>query len=194
MKTLADLKQLVSPHLQLVALDDGHLKPLSEILFSKDTFFVKNRGLSTPDLVEAKLRDVYKTQLNNRLCLVAIDQKSDSLCGISSLINPTPDNAKIEMGFSWIALQYQRTYVNTEMKYLMLKYVFEEMKLKRVEYYIDPENEKSLAAIKKLGAVYEGILRKTRFNSPDDKGNRAIFSIIDDEWPMIKNQLELRLK
>jgi RimJ/RimL family protein N-acetyltransferase len=194
MKTLADLKQLIGPHLKLVALDEGHLKPLSEILFSKDTFFVKNRGLSTPDLVEAKLRDVYKTQLNNRLCLVAIDQKSDLLCGISSLINPTPDNAKIEMGFSWIALQYQRTYVNTEMKYLMLKYVFEEMKLKRVEYYIDPENEKSLAAIKKLGAVYEGILRKTRFNSPDDKGNRAIFSIIDDEWPMIKNQLELRLK
>jgi N-acetyltransferase len=102
-------------------------------------------------------------------------------------------NRKAEIGHTWIAKSWQRTVVNTEMKYLMLKYAFEELGLVRVQFQTDELNDKSRAAIQRLGAKQEGIIRKERIMPDGRIRNTVRFSIVDDEWPDVKANLERRL-
>ncbi|MFZ4714493.1 MAG: GNAT family N-acetyltransferase [Bacteriovoracaceae bacterium] len=194
MPSLKIITTLEAKHLTLMPLNKMHIGDLAHNLFSPQTFFVQKRGLSTISLLEERLLETVKNQSDSRLCIVALDRNSQKLCAMSTFLNPSNDWTRIEIGFTWISEEFQRTHVNAEMKYLMLKFAFENMHMKRVEFSVDPENSKSIEAMKRLGASYEGTLRKWRFNSATDKGNRSIFSILDDvEWPLVKKDLEKRL-
>jgi RimJ/RimL family protein N-acetyltransferase len=102
-------------------------------------------------------------------------------------------NRKVEIGHTWIAKSWQRTFVNTEMKYLMLSYAFEQLGLVRVQFQTDELNDASRAAILRLGAKQEGIIRKERMMPNGRIRNTVRFSIIDDEWPAVKAALAARL-
>jgi RimJ/RimL family protein N-acetyltransferase len=104
------------------------------------------------------------------------------------------NNRKLEIGSTWIAASWQKTFVNTEAKYLMLRHAFEDMACVRVQFTTDEINEKSRAAILRLGAKQEGIVRHERIMPDGRKRNSVRFSIIDDEWPEVKTQLEARLR
>jgi RimJ/RimL family protein N-acetyltransferase len=101
---------------------------------------------------------------------------------------------KLEIGSTWIAASWQKSFVNTEAKYLMLRHAFEEMACVRVQFTTDEINAKSRAAILRLGAKQEGIVRHERIMPDGRKRNSVRFSIIDDEWPAVKEQLEARLR
>jgi RimJ/RimL family protein N-acetyltransferase len=103
-------------------------------------------------------------------------------------------NRKLEIGSTWISASWQKTFVNTEAKYLMLRHAFEEMACVRVQFTTDEINAKSRAAILRLGAKQEGIVRHERIMPDGRKRNSVRFSIIDDEWPGVKEQLEARLR
>jgi len=103
-------------------------------------------------------------------------------------------NRKLEIGSTWIAASWQKSFVNTEAKYLMLRHAFEEMACVRVQFTTDEINAKSRAAILRLGAKQEGIVRHERIMPDGRKRNSVRFSIIDDEWPAVKSQLEARLR
>jgi N-acetyltransferase len=102
-------------------------------------------------------------------------------------------NRKLEIGSTWISASWQKSFVNTEAKYLMLCHAFEEMACVRVQFTTDEINAKSRAAILRLGATQEGIVRHERIMPNGRKRNSVRFSIIDDEWPAVKHQLETRL-
>jgi N-acetyltransferase len=102
-------------------------------------------------------------------------------------------NRKLEIGHTWIASTYQRSFVNTEAKYLMLRFAFEELGCVRVQFQTDETNPKSRAAILRLGAKEEGIIRNERIMPNGRKRNSVRYSIIDDEWPEVKHSLEMRL-
>ncbi len=102
-------------------------------------------------------------------------------------------NRKLEIGSTWISASWQKTFVNTEAKYLMLRHAFEEMACVRVQLTTDEINAKSRAAILRLGAKQEGIVRHERIMPNGRKRNSVRFSIIDDEWPEVKARLEARL-
>lgn len=104
------------------------------------------------------------------------------------------NNRKLEIGSTWIAASWQKTFVNTEAKYLMLRHAFEEMACVRVQLTTDEINAKSRAAILRLGARQEGIVRNERIMPDGRKRNSVRFSIIDDEWPEVKARLEERLR
>ncbi|MCE7795332.1 GNAT family N-acetyltransferase [Sphingobium sufflavum] len=98
-----------------------------------------------------------------------------------------------EIGHTWIAASWQRSFVNTEAKLLMLRHAFEELGLIRVQFTTDELNAKSRAAILRLGAVEEGLIRNERI-MPDGRIRNSIrFSIIDSEWRGVKAGLERRL-
>ena len=101
---------------------------------------------------------------------------------------------KLEIGSTWIAASWQKSFVNTEAKYLMLRHAFEEMACVRAQFTTDEINAKSRAAILRLGAKQEGIVRHERIMPDGRKRNSVRFSIIDDEWPAVKEQLEARLR
>jgi len=103
-------------------------------------------------------------------------------------------NRKLEIGSTWIAASWQKTFVNTEAKFLMLQHAFEQLQCVRVQFTTDEINAKSRAAILRLGAKQEGIVRHERIMPDGRKRNSVRFSIIDDEWPQVKAQLEARLR
>ncbi len=104
-----------------------------------------------------------------------------------------PNNRKLEIGHTWYAQSFQRTYVNTEAKYLLLQYAFEKLNCVRVQFTTDEINEKSRKAILRIGAKEEGIIRNERI-MPNGRIRNAIrYSIIDSEWPVVKALLERKL-
>ncbi|MFC5907102.1 GNAT family N-acetyltransferase [Streptacidiphilus monticola] len=103
----------------------------------------------------------------------------------------------IEVGFTWLAASAQGTGVNTEAKYLLFRHAFEEWGVVRVDLKTDARNARSRAAIERVGARFEGVLRNwSRSWAPGESGHHrdsAIFSITDQEWPSCRAHLESRL-
>ncbi|POA47042.1 GNAT family N-acetyltransferase [Pseudomonas sp. MPR-ANC1] len=104
-----------------------------------------------------------------------------------------PLNRKLEIGSSWISASWQKSFVNTEAKYLLLRHAFEELECVRVQFTTDENNQKSRQAILRLGAQQEGIVRHERIMPDGRKRNSVRFSIIDDEWPQVRLHLEQKL-
>lgn len=102
-------------------------------------------------------------------------------------------NHKLEIGHTWLALSTQKSAINTEAKLLLLTYAFEVLDCVRVQFTTDELNEKSRAAILRLGAVQEGIVRHERIMPDGRKRNSVRFSIIDSEWPQVKANLQAKL-
>jgi RimJ/RimL family protein N-acetyltransferase len=102
-------------------------------------------------------------------------------------------NRKLEIGSTWLSASWQKTFVNTEAKFLMLCCAFENLNCVRVQFTTDEINEKSRSAILRLGAKQEGIVRHERIMPNGRKRNSVRFSIIDDEWPSVRHRLEERI-
>lgn len=101
-----------------------------------------------------------------------------------------PADRGLEIGHTWIGKPYWRTAVNTECKYLLLRHAFEEIGCVRVQIKTDALNTRSRTAISRLGATHEGILRKHIWVQNRRFRDTAMFSIIDDDWPAVKQRLE----
>ncbi|MFM0008524.1 GNAT family protein [Paraburkholderia dipogonis] len=102
-------------------------------------------------------------------------------------------NRKLEIGHTWLSESVQRSAVNTEAKYLLLCHAFEAMQCVRVQFTTDELNEKSRAAILRIGAKQEGVVRHERIMPDGRKRNSVRFSIIDEEWDEVKAMLEAKL-
>ena len=102
-------------------------------------------------------------------------------------------NRKLEIGSSWIAASWQKSCVNTEAKMLLLAYAFDDLRCVRVQFTTDVTNEPSRAAILRLGATLEGTVRRERIMPDGRKRDSLRFSIIDDEWPAVRERLQARL-
>ncbi len=113
--------------------------------------------------------------------------------GTTRFLKIDEKNRKLEIGSTWLAASWQKTFANTEAKYLLLRTAFEEMACIRVQLTTDALNSKSRSAILRLGAKEEGILRNERIMADGRKRNSVRYSIIDDEWPTVKRGLELKL-
>jgi RimJ/RimL family protein N-acetyltransferase len=103
------------------------------------------------------------------------------------------EGPRVEIGWTWIAAPWQRTATNTEAKYLMLRHAFESLGLLRVELKTDALNARSRAAILRIGAREEGVLRKHMLTETGRVRDSVLFSITDDEWPAVKTRLEQML-
>lgn len=100
----------------------------------------------------------------------------------------------LEIGWTWIGKSWQRTFVNTEAKFLMLSFAFERLNCVRVQFTTDEMNKVSTKAIERLGAQQEGILRHDYIMPDGRKRDSAVYSILDEEWPDIKRMLEEKLR
>ncbi|WP_226500277.1 GNAT family protein [Pseudomonas sp. MWU16-30322] len=124
---------------------------------------------------------------------VIVLKDSGEVIGSTSFWKIDPLNRKLEIGSSWISARWQKSFVNTEAKYLMLRHAFEVLDCVRVQFTTDENNQKSRNAILRLGAQQEGIVRHERIMPDGRKRNSVRFSIIDDEWPQVRQALEQKL-
>jgi RimJ/RimL family protein N-acetyltransferase len=174
----------------LSRLRESDLEDAIALLFSPTTWVVAFRGVETPDKLRSYLSNFIASDARGEaLTLVARLKETGEIAGISRYHSAAPNFTRVEIGYTWIADQWMRTFVNTEKKFLMMRHAFEEIGVKRVEFSVDPRNDKSNDAVRRIGGTFEGTLRKWRFLSEQDKGDRNIYSVLDDEWPRVKAHL-----
>jgi N-acetyltransferase len=123
-----------------------------------------------------------------------IERESGRVIGSTRFMNIDRINRRVEIGSTWIAPAWQRTAVNTEAKYLMLRHAFEVWKCIRVELKTDGLNQKSRNAILRIGAREEGTLRRHLITWTGRVRDSVYFSILDSEWPEVKTALEQKLR
>lgn len=128
------------------------------------------------------------------LAFATVERRSGQVIGSTRFMNIDRVNHRVEIGSTWIAPAWQRTAVNTEAKYLMLRHAFEVWGCVRVELKTDALNERSRNAILRLGATEEGTLRKHLFTWTGRIRDSVYFSILDTEWPDVKARLEGKLR
>jgi RimJ/RimL family protein N-acetyltransferase len=122
-----------------------------------------------------------------------VDVETDRAVGSTRFLDIAPEHGRLEIGWTWIAPSHQRTAVNSEAKLLQLTYAFEELGANRVALKTDLRNERSQAAIARIGGVREGVLRE-QLRMPDGYMRSSVyFSILAAEWPAVKAKLEARL-
>ena len=123
-----------------------------------------------------------------------IDKASGRIIGSTRYGNIDRVHHRVEIGWTWVARQWQRSAVNTEMKYLLLRHAFETLKCIRVELKTDSLNERSRAAILRIGAREEGTFRNHMITASGRIRHTVYFSILDSEWPDVKTRLERKLR
>jgi len=122
-----------------------------------------------------------------------VERTSGQTIGSTRFMNIDRANRRVEIGSTWIAPAWQRTAVNTEAKYLMLRHAFEVWGCMRVELKTDALNQKSRNAILRIGAKEEGTLRRHLVTWTGRVRDTVYFSILGDEWANVKSALESRL-
>lgn len=132
-------------------------------------------------------------QAGLELGFATIDQASGQVVGSTRFLRIEARHRRAEIGFTFIAASWQRTYVNTEAKYLMLRHAFEQWQLNRVEFITDVLNEGSRAAILRLGAKEEGILRSHMVMRQGRVRDSVMYSITAGEWPQLGARLEAKM-
>lgn len=125
--------------------------------------------------------------------LATVERSTGRVIGSTRFMNIDRANSRVEIGSTWIAPLWQRTAINTEAKYLMLRQAFEVWRCIRVELKTDALNQKSRNAILRLGAKEEGTFRKHLLTWTGRIRDTVYFSILDTEWPEVKARLEERL-
>jgi RimJ/RimL family protein N-acetyltransferase len=126
--------------------------------------------------------------------LVTIDQRRGAVAGSTRFFTIDRENRNLEIGYTWLAPRFQRTAINTEAKYLMLRHAFEEWKCIRVQLKTDVNNLKSRAAIARIGAKEEGTLRAHLVRHDGSLRDSVYFGILASEWPEVKRRLEAMLR
>jgi RimJ/RimL family protein N-acetyltransferase len=117
----------------------------------------------------------------------------DVIVGSTSYLSLSPENARVEIGATWYAPASQATAINPESKYLLLANAFA-AHFHRVEFKTDAKNARSRAALKKLGAIEEGIMRGHMWMPQGYFRDSVYFSILAQDWPAVRGALELRLE
>ena len=132
-------------------------------------------------------------QNGDGLAFATIDKTSGRVIGSTRFMKANLSNKRVEIGFTFIAKSYQKTMINTEAKLLMLTHAFENMRLNRVEFITDYLNHTSRNAILRLGSKEEGVLRNHMIMPDGRVRDSVLFSIINNEWAGIKQNLSYKL-
>jgi N-acetyltransferase len=116
-----------------------------------------------------------------------------TVVGTSSYLDPSPADARLEIGFTAYTPPVWSTAVNPETKLLLFSYAFDELHAGRVQLKTDVRNARSQRAIDRLGARYEGTLRRYQRRQDDTVRDTVLFSVIAEEWPGVRSRLQSRL-
>jgi N-acetyltransferase len=181
-------------HVRLEPLAKTHLEGLTTVGLDEELWHWIPTPVRTREEMAAYIDTALAEQERGVSLPFAIMEKAmRRVIGSTRYGNIDRTHHRVEIGWTWVARQWQRTAINTEAKYLLLKHAFETLGCMRVELKTDSLNEKSRAAILRIGAREEGIFRNHMITSTGRIRHSVYFSIIDSEWPSIKARLETKL-
>lgn len=185
---------LEGTYVRIEPLSLSHHETLSHVGLDEDLWRWIPTQVRTPEEMKAYIGLALDEQARGvSLPFAIIEKTSGRAIGSTRYGNIDRAHRRVEIGWTWIARQWQRTSVNTECKYLLLRHAFEMLGCIRVELKTDSLNERSCAAILRIGAKQEGIFRNHMITSSGRLRHSVYFSVIDAEWPAVKSNLEAKL-
>jgi RimJ/RimL family protein N-acetyltransferase len=185
---------LEGTHVRLEPLRHDHFDDLVEVALDPEIWrWTTERALSPEELRAWIDRALAARATGTAMPFATVALPHGRAIGGTRFATYSAADRRVEIGWTWIGRAWQRTAVNTEAKYLMLRHAFETLGCIRVELRTDVLNDRSRAAILRIGAKEEGILRKHSLTASGRARDTIYYSILDDEWPSVKAGLERRL-
>jgi N-acetyltransferase len=182
-------------HVRLEPLSIQHCAGLSEVGLDEELWRWIPTPVRTPQQMAEYVEAALKEQAaGTALPFAQIEAATGRVIGSTRYANIERLHRRVEIGWTWVACDFQRTAVNTEAKYLLLRHAFETLGCNRVELKTDSLNAKSRAAILRIGAQQEGIFRNHMLTDSGRIRHTVYFSILNSEWPEVKARLEARLR
>ncbi|AEP89931.1 acetyltransferase, gnat family [Bacillus subtilis subsp. subtilis str. RO-NN-1] len=189
------LQELTGELIRVVPMDKSHIQGLYESANDENIWTHLPKTITTLRGMEAFVEEALQTkETGTEFPFVIIHRKTGKMVGTTRFLYMSSASRSLEIGWTWFHPSVWGTSVNTECKYLLLQYCFEQLKTIRVQFKTDERNIRSQKAIERLGAVKEGILRNQMIRKDGTFRNSVFYSIIDSEWPSVKQHLEQRLQ
>lgn len=186
---------LTGRHVRLEPLSPVHIDPLFTAASDPQLWrWTLTQISSREDMREYVEAALAAQAAGTALPFATLDGSTGEVIGSTRFGNIDVANRHVEIGWTWLRRDRQRTACNTEAKYLMLSHAFDVLGCIRVELKTDALNQQSRAAILRIGAVEEGILRAHMITASGRIRDSAMYSILDREWPEVRERLEEKLK
>jgi RimJ/RimL family protein N-acetyltransferase len=182
-------------NVRLEPLAASHHAALCEVGLDAELWRLIPYRVSTQDEMRDYIDSALEAQAaGTAIPFATVERASGRVIGSTRYMNIDTANRRVEIGSTWLANPWQRTAMNTEAKYLMLRHAFETLGCVRVELKTDALNQQSRQAILRIGAREEGTLRQHMVTWSGRLRDTVYFSILDSEWPGVKADLESKLK
>ncbi len=182
--------ELVGQRVKIVPMEICHTEELFEAGNSLDIWTYMPIVIQTLEdmkrLVDRALKD---RDEGTQFPFIIIDQDANKIVGSTRFLDISVPNRNLEIG-TWLSPRVWRTKVNTECKYLLLKHCFETVGTIRVQFKTDSRNIRSQQAIERIGAIKEGTIRSHRILRDGYRRDTVYYSIIEEEWMIVKEKLE----
>jgi RimJ/RimL family protein N-acetyltransferase len=186
---------LEGSHVRLEPLSESHHEGLSAVGLDPELWkWIPIQVLDREQMMKYIRAALSDQEKGISIPFATVERDSDQVVGSTRFMNIDVPNKRVEIGATWIASPWQRTAINTEAKYLMMRYAFETLDCNRVELKTDALNTKSRNAILRIGAKEEGIFRHHVVTWSGRLRDSVYFSVLAPEWPQVKANLEARLK
>lgn len=190
-ETAASPLLLSGQTIELALLQPSHKQALSELLMNEAIWEFTWRKITKLEQAEGLVDEALRAKENGtQLPFAVIDKQTGELVGTTRIAAIDKGHRNAEVGYSWLSPRVWRTSVNTECKQLLLAYCFEELQLLRVQFSVSGFNTRSQRAVERIGGVQEGVLRRARTKPDGTIHDVHVYSILDQEWPAVRERLE----
>jgi RimJ/RimL family protein N-acetyltransferase len=188
------MKKLENNVVQLIPMELEHVEGIYEATQDKRIWEHMSVDLTEKSCVLQYVQDaLQKREHGTDIAFVIVNKKTEKIIGATWFLDISKQHKCLEIGSTWINPNFWRTNINTNCKYLLLKYCFEELLLNRVQIKTGHENYRSQKAIERIGAVKEGILRNHMIRKEGIIRHTVLYSVIKEEWAKVKKHFEEHL-
>jgi N-acetyltransferase len=188
-------RKLETPNVRLIPLQERHRDQLVAAASDGELWNLWYTSVPSKDTVDAYIETaIANRERQDSYPFVVVDKASEQVIGSTRFCNADHQNKRLEIGYTWYAKRFQRSAVNTQCKLALLEYAFESYQAIAVELRTHWHNQQSRAAIARLGAKQDGILRNHQKMADGLCRDTVVFSITDYEWPMVKKSLLFKLE
>lgn len=185
---------LVGRHVTLEPLRAEHAEGLRAACADGELWKLWYTSVPAPERMEAEIARRLSLQEQGSMLPFAVRDAAGALAGMTTYMNIDAANRRVEIGSTWYARRVQRTPLNTECKLMLLGHAFDHLDCIAVEFRTHWMNQQSRAAIARLGARQDGVLRN-HMRMPDGTlRDTVVFSIIASEWPAVRQHLQFQLE
>lgn len=180
-------------HATLEPLSLAHLDGMTEATKDGELWTLWYTSVPSPEGMKAEITRRLDLQAKGSMLPFAVLDAEGRCAGMTTFMNIDAVNKRVEIGSTWYAKRVQRSGLNTECKYMLMRHAFEVLDCIAVEYRTGFFNRQSRQAIERLGAKLDGILRSHQRYANGTLRDTCVYSIIASEWPAVRSHLEFQM-